>query len=191
MQYRWQIDSHLEIYARRPARRYLVQTLGGQFPVLQKLHDGTIACVARGGDFHVGERGYLTWTTSTDGGESWDFARPLGPFGLDDRGPCFIQTREGTLLIAFQNGPFYENCRYSARLQRTEGTVQLVRSGDLGRSWEHTGRYPQVSATPSASSRAVRRRGITSGPFVQGSTQVARRATSSLPRSIMSRTAAM
>jgi len=46
------------------------------------------------------------------------------------------------LPIAFQNGAFYENGRYSAHLQRTLGTVRLIRSDDLGQSWVYVGALP-------------------------------------------------
>ena len=95
-----------------------------------------------GGDFHVGERGYLTWITSSDGGKRRSIVRPLGPFGPDDRGPCFVQTEKGTLLVAFQNGEFYDGGRFSRELQRQKGMVRLIRSDDLGQTWQYIGALP-------------------------------------------------
>jgi len=71
MDYKWSENCSLEIHRERPAMRYLITSLGGYFPVMQKLADGSVAVVARDGDLHIGQRGRLIVVTSSDGGESW------------------------------------------------------------------------------------------------------------------------
>ena len=74
MDYRRPLPVFSGIYRPLLTRRFIVTTVGGFFPVIQKLPDGRLGVVARGGDFHVGERGTLVFVTSSDGGESWSHA---------------------------------------------------------------------------------------------------------------------
>ena len=69
-QYRWEVDSQIQIVKEKPVKRYMIATLGGYFPVLQKLRDGSIGAVVEAGDFHVGERGRLDFVRSLDGGRA-------------------------------------------------------------------------------------------------------------------------
>ena len=84
--------TQIEIYSAQPSQRFMICALAGYFPVLQKLADGTLAAVVRGGDLHVGERGWLGITTSADGGESWSLVQPIARQGSDNRNPAFCQT---------------------------------------------------------------------------------------------------
>ena len=132
MPYRWEVDSTMEIYRSVPAKRYVIATLGGYFPVLTRLQDGSLFVVYRTGDFHVGERGRLETSVSLDGGETWSAGQPVTHGGPDARNPALIQTSDGTILIsyiraAYRNGEFIRNDGYD--------TVYLVRSEDGGETW--------------------------------------------------------
>src|SRR5438128_4418062 len=113
MDYKWSEKCSLEIYRERPATRFLITSLGGYFPVMQKLADGIVAVVARDGDLHIGQRGRLIVITSTDGGESWSMPSVVAGEGPDDRNPAFGQAADGTLVVAFVKLNRYVSGRYA------------------------------------------------------------------------------
>jgi hypothetical protein len=131
-QFRWEAESDLEIYRPRRVKRYLIATMGGFFGILVTLRDGRVAYISEGGDFHVGERGRIDLCTSSDGGESWDWNRPIVTQGPDARNQAVLETSDGTLLLtyvhaAYRNGVFDPTGGYR--------TVYLIRSTDGGRTW--------------------------------------------------------
>ena len=131
-QYRWEVESQVLIARQRPVKRYMMTTLGGYFPVLQKLGDGSIGAVIRSGDIHLGERGRMELVRSLDGGESWSAARPIEIDGPDPRNQCFVSLSDGTLLLAYvhagyTNGQF-DNAKGYDR-------VYVIRSADYGATW--------------------------------------------------------
>ena len=131
-QYRWEVESQVLIARQRPVKRYMMATLSGYFPVLQKLGDGSIGAVIRSGDIHLGERGRMELVRSLDGGESWSAARPIEIDGPDPRNQCFVSLSDGTLLLAYvhagyTNGQF-DNAKGYDR-------VYVIRSADYGATW--------------------------------------------------------
>ena len=136
-QYRWEVDSQVLIARQRPVKRYMMATLGGYFPVLQKLGDGSIGAVIESGDFHVGERGRLEFVRSLDGGESWSAARPIDIDGPDARNQCFVSLSDGTLLLAYVHGGYT-----NGQFDKAKGydSVHVIRSADYGATWS----YPSV-----------------------------------------------
>ena len=131
-QYRWEVDSQIQIVKEKPVKRYMIATLGGYFPVLQKLRDGSIGAVVEAGDFHVGERGRLDFVRSLDGGESWSAARPIDIDGPDVRNQGFVSLSDGTLMVSYVHAG-YSNGQFD----RTKGydEVFTVRSSDYGVTW--------------------------------------------------------
>jgi hypothetical protein len=113
MDYNWSEKCSLEVYRERPAMRYLITSLGGYFPVIQKLADGSVAVVARDGDLHIGQRGRLIMITSNDGGESWSMPSVVTGEGPDDRNPAFGQAPDGSLVVAFVKLNRYVSGRYA------------------------------------------------------------------------------
>ena len=70
-----------------PTQRYMMMTMGGYWPVIDKLHNGHLGVVTRDSDFHVGERGRLIFVHSPDGGESWSHSIVISQEGSDNRNP--------------------------------------------------------------------------------------------------------
>jgi hypothetical protein len=148
--YRRKADSQIEIYRTRPCKRFIICTMAGYFPVLQKLANGTLAAIVRGGDLHVGERGWLGITTSIDGGESWSHVRVISNEGPDNRNPAFGQTSAGTLLLAYMKLDAYDNGEWQrgAPPRKLPPPFYLRRSSDGGCSWGKEERvYPIADAT--------------------------------------------
>jgi len=131
-QYKWEVDSLVQIVKEKPVKRYMIATLGGYFPVLQKLKDGSIGAVVEAGDFHIGERGRLDFVRSLDGGESWGAARPIEIDGPDVRNQGFISLSDGTLLVAYTHAAYT-----NGQFDRAGGydTVYVIRSNDYGATW--------------------------------------------------------
>ena len=69
------------VYRPLAVRRYVMMTMGGFWPVIQKLPDGRLGVVTRDADFHIGERGRLAFVTSSDAGASCSRARSLSGAG--------------------------------------------------------------------------------------------------------------
>ena len=84
-----------------PTERYIMMTMGGYWPVIDKLQNGHLGVVTRDSDFHVGERGRLIFVHSPDGGESWSHSIVISQEGADNRNPAFGVTPRGTLLASF------------------------------------------------------------------------------------------
>ncbi|MBI3943785.1 MAG: exo-alpha-sialidase [Chloroflexi bacterium] len=135
--FRRAVASQMEIYYTRPTQRYIICTSGGYFPVLHQLSDGTLAAIVRGGDLHVGERGWLGITTSKDGGESWSMVRPVASEGPDDRNPAFTQAADGTLILAYVKLDSYVNGEWlrDAPPRKTAKPIYLRHSTDGGDAW--------------------------------------------------------
>jgi len=79
----------------------------GYFPVAQRLQDGRIAVVMRGGATHVGIKGRLDIVFSSDQGKTWTKPAVAIDSPLDDRNPAFGQAKDGALVIGFVGGPVY------------------------------------------------------------------------------------
>ena len=136
MDYRRPLPVFSGIYRPLPTRRFIVTTLGGLFPVIQKLPDGRLGVVARGGDFHVGERGTLVFVTSADGGESWSHATVVAAEGPDNRNPAFGVAADGTLLVSYMKLDTYIDGIRDPSTGRGGATpIYICRSEDGGATW--------------------------------------------------------
>jgi len=135
--YRRAVDSQIEIYHTRPSRRFIMCTLAGYFPILDRMADGTLAAIVRGGDLHVGERGWLGIVTSPDGGESWSHVRMVAAEGPDNRNQAFGVTSTGTAVLVYIKGDDYVNGEFQWNLPAKEApdSVYLRRSQDSGWKW--------------------------------------------------------
>jgi len=144
MDYKWSEKCSLEIYHERPATRFLITSLGGYFPVMQKLADGTVAVVARDGDLHIGQRGRLILVTSSDGGESWSMPSVVAGEGPDDRNPAFGQAPDGTLVVAFVKLNRYVSGRYvpDAPIDRHHPLCFVTRADNPHADWSPPARLP-------------------------------------------------
>jgi len=127
------VDDQVIVGAVKKVRRYLITPMGGYFPVLTKLNDGSLAAVFRMGDYHIGQRGRLEMATSNDGGKSWTSPRLVTSSHTDDRNPAFCQLSDGTLLLAFGRLSGYENGRLSKEKARFQ--ILVTRSRDGGETW--------------------------------------------------------
>ncbi len=132
--YRWEVRDAVQICDSRPASRYLACAHGGYHPIMQLLPNGSLAVVARGGDFWVGERGRIEWMVSNDGGESWCQPRPIVTMRPDPCHWAFGQTSQGTLLVSFVQPHNYNNGVWDTGTYR-RGPLFLIRSEDLGQTW--------------------------------------------------------
>jgi len=126
-------DDEVMVGTVKRIRRYLIAPMGGYFPVLTKLANGSLAVVIRMGDYHIGQRGRIDMATSGDGGKSWTPTRLVTSSHTDDRNPAFCQLSDGTLLLAFGRLSGYENGRLIKERMRFE--ILLTGSHDLGQTW--------------------------------------------------------
>ena len=117
-----------------PTQRYMMMTMGGYWPVIDKLQNGHLGVVTRDSDFHVGERGRLIFVHSPDGGESWSHSIVISQEGSDNRNPAFGVTPKGTLLASFIKQVNYTDGRYD--IEKAHPTPLYVsRSDDHGLTW--------------------------------------------------------
>jgi len=128
-----EVDDEVMVGAVKRVKRYLITPMGGYFPVLVKLGDGSLAVVFRMGDYHIGQRGRLEMATSSDGGKSWSSPRLVTASQTDDRNPAFCQLKDGTLLVAFARIWGYENGLWQRDKMRCE--LLITRSIDTGKTW--------------------------------------------------------
>ena len=124
------------VYRPLPVRRYVMKTMGGFWPVLQRLPDGRLGVVTRDGDFHIGERGRLVFVTSSDGGESWSHDTVISAAGPDNRNPAFGVSADGALIAAFIKADRYLDGDWSPEKDPGGYTATYVsRSEDGGANW--------------------------------------------------------
>src|SRR4029077_18982211 len=71
----------------------------GYFPVMQRLNDGRLAVVLRGGAPHLGVAGRLDIVFSNDQGGSWSPPTVVNDSPIDDRNPAFGQAADGSLVV--------------------------------------------------------------------------------------------
>jgi len=114
--------------------RFLIASLGGHFPVLNRDPDGQLAAVVRVGDIHIGQLGSLAVTTSPDGGESWTRVRVVADEGSDMRNPGFGISSKGTWILAYVALDSYENGFWKPAMH-DHHEVFIRRSTDKGRTW--------------------------------------------------------
>ena len=138
MYYRRPLNSFSAVYSPFESKRFMMMTMGGYWPVIQKLPDGNLGVVTRDSDFHVGQRGRLVFLKSNDGGESWSHAKVVTSGGLDNRNPAFGITKDGEFLVAYIENDRYEDGLNNQRGNRGKGIVpiRITRSTDGGDSWE-------------------------------------------------------
>ena len=108
----------------------------GYFPVAQRLADGRIAVVFRGGAPHLGIGGRLDIAFSADDGKSWTKPTVVVDSPADDRNPAFGQAADGTLVVGFWRTTTYDaQGRYDAKLPKPR-TTWVTRSADGGKTWD-------------------------------------------------------
>ena len=135
MYYRRPLHNLSGVYRPLPTQRFVMMTMGGYWPVIQKLHNGHLGVVTRDSDFHIGERGRLVFVHSPDGGESWSHSIVISEDGSDNRNPAFGVTSKGTLLASFIKQVNYTDGVYdNVHLKPTP--LYLSRSNDHGKTWD-------------------------------------------------------
>ena len=117
-----------------PTQRYIMMTMGGYWPVIDKLHNGHLGVVTRDSDFHVGERGRLIFVHSPDGGESCSHSIVISQEGSDNRNPAFGVTPKGTLLASFIKQVNYTDGQYDI-VKAHPTPLYISRSDDHGLTW--------------------------------------------------------
>ena len=136
MDYRRPMAIFSGVYRPLPISRYMVMSSSGFFPVIQKLPDGRLGVVARGGDYHIGERGILVFATSSDGGESWSHTTVIAADGPDNRNPSFGVTADGTLLVSYVKVDLYTDGVWDRGKKGGDATrIYITRSEDGGVTW--------------------------------------------------------
>ena len=136
MYYKRKLPVASGVYRPLETRRYLMMSLGGHWPVMQKLPDGRLGVVTRDSDIHVRERGRLVFVTSADGGESWSHATVISAEGPDNRAPAFGVTSDGTLLVSFIKADRYIDGAWDGTKDRGGHTpMWITRSDDCGATW--------------------------------------------------------
>ncbi len=139
MYYRRPLHNLSGVYRPLPTQRFVMMTMGGYWPVIQKLHNGHLGVVTRDSDFHIGERGRLVFVHSPDGGESWSHSIVISEDGSDNRNPAFGVTSKGTLLASFikqtnySDGVYLIGNKEDVPIKSTP--LYLSRSEDHGKTW--------------------------------------------------------
>lgn len=128
------VESSVFIGKELKAERFLITSLSGHFPVLGLDAEGTLGMIVRCGDVHLGQRGYLSLTTSPDGGESWSREKPVVDKGIDLRNPAFGISSRGTWIMAFVEMDIYKN-GYRDRGISNPGSMYICRSTNGGKTW--------------------------------------------------------
>lgn len=133
------------------AERSVAVTGGGYFPVLNKLTNGSIAAVLRGGAPHVGIEGRLDYVHSEDGGKTWSEPSVIVDSPWDDRNPAFGQMQDGTLVVAYLEYTHYDaNGHFDANYDGPASGAFFVTSTDNGKTWsqKHGLASPLHGASP-------------------------------------------
>lgn len=73
----------------------------GYFPVAQRLLDGRIVVVMRGGAEHLGLKGRLDMIFSSDEGKTWSKPVVVNDSPIDDRNPALGMAKDGTIVVGF------------------------------------------------------------------------------------------
>ena len=116
-----------------------VATHAGYFPVLIRLHDGSLMTVFRGGAPHLGKNGRLEIATSHNGGKTWSAPRTVVDSPEDDRNPALGQLQNGDIILSYAILSGYDatGLRFAGVKgadEKTDG-VYIVRSSDGGKTW--------------------------------------------------------
>lgn len=116
------------------AERIVALSGGGYFPVLIRLHDGTLGAVVRGGAPHIGIKGRLDWIYSKDYGKTWSVPSIIVDSEFDDRNPAAGQMPDGTIVVAYAEASTYNS---EGNFDTSVGayTMYYVTSGDNGKTW--------------------------------------------------------
>jgi hypothetical protein len=107
----------------------------GFFPVAQRLRDGRVAVVLRGGAAHVGIKGRLDIVFSADAGRTFSKPTVVVDSPLDDRNPAFGQAADGALVVAFWRAARDTYKDYEADRPDQPVSTHVTRSADGGRTW--------------------------------------------------------
>jgi len=109
----------------------------GYFPVAQRLTDGRIAVVLRGGAPHLGIAGRLDMVFSNDEGKSWSAPGVVDDSPFDDRNPAFGQAADGSLVVGFWRTARYDDKgKYSPNRTDKPVSTWVTRSKDGGKTWD-------------------------------------------------------
>jgi len=109
----------------------------GYFPVAQRLKDGRIAVVLRGGAPHLGVKGRLDIVFSADDGQTWSPPTVVNDSPVDDRNPAFGQAADGTLVVGFWRTARYDdNGKYAPNRTDKAVSTWATRSRDGGKTWD-------------------------------------------------------
>ena len=118
------------------AERLVVKNQG-YFPVAQRLTDGRIAVVLRGGAPHLGIAGRLDMVFSPDEGKTWSAPRVVDDSPIDDRNPAFGQAADGSLVVGFWRTARYDDKgKYSPNRTDKPVSTWVTRSRNGGETWD-------------------------------------------------------
>jgi len=132
--YKFEVADEIQVYRPRPVKRYMICPSGGYYVKLERLPDGAIIAVFKGGDGIVGLWGHLQSAISYDGGESWTPPRTIVQMNHDTDHMALGQTRDGALVLCFIQPHAYQNGLWDTT-QVHDGPVYSVRSTDGGATW--------------------------------------------------------
>lgn len=132
--HRFAVADQILVCRARPAQRFMVCPAGGYYVKLERLPDGTVVAVFKGGDGLVGAWGHPQVAISRDGGESWTPPRSIVQWDRDTDHMALGQTRDGALVLCFIQPHAYRDGLWDTS-QVGCGPVWVVRSTDGGRTW--------------------------------------------------------
>jgi hypothetical protein len=146
-----------DIFVGRKSRlkRYLVCSMGGQFPVLVKTGPNSLAAIFRTGGNHISISATLAVATSSDGGKSWSDPREITRRWEDSRNPALGVNSKGELIAAFWKAGLisyekgeYDNLQFSEKLysegkfdDRVLKATVITKSSDNGVNWNEMCSY--------------------------------------------------
>ncbi len=135
MYYRRELPIMSAVYRPLEARRFVMMTMGGYWPIIDKLQNGHLGVVTRDGDFHGGERGRLVFVSSPDGGESWSHSTVISGECSDNRNPAFGVAADGTLIASFIKQINYTDGVHDTKPLAKPTLLYVSLSHDNGANW--------------------------------------------------------
>ncbi|MDO5553129.1 MAG: sialidase family protein [Planctomycetia bacterium] len=103
------------------------------FPDVVRLANGELIAVYYAAKEHVSRDSVIVMIRSKDNGISWTSPKVIFSSPLDDRDPCIMQTREGTLLLSTMSADI--NMEKWPEVDQTM-RVRILRSEDNGETWQ-------------------------------------------------------
>ena len=86
----------------RAEHSVVVREVGGWYPILIKLQDGSLGAVVRGAAQKISLEGRLDWLRSEDGGRTWSEPTVVVDSEWDNPNAAMGQMSDGTIVVSYR-----------------------------------------------------------------------------------------